>query len=92
MSDHHHLGLITRLVEHDPWERSREGLDDCCHFCGAVEFEHHGDGWTYLHRPGCPWIEGRELIDRPTTIGSTRHVTGIPVGDHGRLDFPKLAP
>lgn len=78
--------LLRRLVDDDPIERSMEGLDDGCHWCGADPGYLHGANLTAAdradhieyrchHRADCPWVEARLRLGMPLREGSSDHAT-----------------
>jgi hypothetical protein len=58
--------LLERLIPDgdDPWEQSREGLDDCCHYCASQEHDWSSTGSVYFHEKDCVWMEAMEYLGR----------------------------
>ena len=70
--------LIERLIEECPIETSTEGLDDCCHFCGAdARYKHmkrigEPAGHWAEHEWDCPWVEATRFLGRDLGLNQVK--------------------
>jgi hypothetical protein len=67
-------GLIYDLVGPDPWQHSREGSDDCCHFCGSEDYALHSSPpyVNYTHENDCAWVRAIDHLKLPRPGHGTR--------------------
>ena len=61
--------LLRALAVDDPRQRSQEGLDDCCFFCGEHRepkcAEKGCHAYVQLHEADCPWRAARIYLGLP---------------------------
>ncbi len=55
--------LLGELATPQPWEHSREGLDDGCHFCGSTHDDYDRTP-RYHHFIDCQWLEAMSYLGR----------------------------